>query len=53
MQELGGRGHSIPFQMQVALDKLPPGNYKGQVNVMDQTGKKFAFARAPLVLLAN
>ena len=53
MMELGAKAHSIPFQMQVALEKMPPGNYVGQVNVIDQTGKKFAFSRAPLVVLAN
>ena len=53
MMELGAKAHSIPFQMQVALEKMPPGNYTGQVNVIDQTGKKFAFSRAPLVVLAN
>ena len=53
MMELAPKAHSIPFQMQVALDKMPPGNYTGQVNVIDQTGKKFAFSRAPLVVLAN
>lgn len=53
VMEMGAKAHSIPFQMQVALDKMPAGNYTGQVNVIDQTGKKFAFSRAPLVVLAN
>jgi hypothetical protein len=52
MMELAPKAHSIPFQMQVALDKMKPGNYVGQVEVIDQTGKKFAFSRAPLVVLA-
>jgi VWFA-related protein len=51
--EMAAKAHSIPFQMQVALDKMPPGNYTGQVNVIDQMGKKFAFARTPLVVLVN
>lgn len=51
--ELAPKAHSIPFQMQVALDKMAPGTYVGQVNVIDQTGKKFAFSRAPLVVLAS
>ena len=42
MMELGAKAHSIPFQMQVALDKMLPGSYTGQVNVIDQTGQKFA-----------
>lgn len=53
MELASAKSHSIPFQMQVALSKLPAGNYTGQVNVIDQLGKKFAFSRAPLVLLAN
>jgi VWFA-related protein len=53
MLEMAPKAHSIPFQMQVALAKMKPGNYTGQVNVIDQTGKKFAFSRASLVVLAN
>jgi hypothetical protein len=45
------RTGALPIQFQMPLAKLPPGRYVCQVNVVDQIGKKFAFSRAPLVLL--
>ncbi|HZU24453.1 MAG TPA: VWA domain-containing protein [Bryobacteraceae bacterium] len=45
------RAGTLPIQFQMPLAKLPPGRYVCQVNVVDQIGKKFAFSRAPLVLL--
>jgi hypothetical protein len=33
------------------LTNLPPGQYTAQVNVIDEFARKFAFARAPIVLL--
>jgi VWFA-related protein len=41
-----------PFAFQIPLAKLPPGQYVSQVNVIDETGRKFAFPRSELVLLA-
>ncbi len=41
-----------PFAFQIPLAKLPPGQYTSQVNVIDETGKKFAFPRNEIVLLA-
>lgn len=41
-----------PFAFQIALAKLPPGQYISQINVIDETGKKFAFPRSEIVLLA-
>jgi hypothetical protein len=35
----------------VPLATLLPGKYTCQVNVVDEVGGKFAFARAPMVLL--
>jgi hypothetical protein len=35
----------------VPLERLTPGRYTCQVNVVDQIGQKFAFQRAPLVVL--
>jgi hypothetical protein len=35
----------------VPLQALEPGNYLCQVNVVDSAGRKFGYARAPLVLL--
>jgi VWFA-related protein len=45
------KGNSIGVQFQIPLEKLKPGDYTCQVNVIDETGKKFAFRRTPLVLL--
>ncbi|MBI3474036.1 MAG: VWA domain-containing protein [Candidatus Solibacter usitatus] len=45
-----GRGHAVPFQFQVPLAQLRPGRYTCQVNVIDEIGRKFAFARAPIVV---
>lgn len=46
-----GRGQTIPVQVQTPLAKLKPGQYMCQLTVVDEYGKKFAFARSPLVLL--
>jgi VWFA-related protein len=40
------------FSFQIPLAKLAPGQYISQVNVIDETGHKFAFARNEIVLLA-
>ena len=40
------------FSLQIPLAKLAPGQYISQVNVIDETGRKFAFARNEIVLLA-
>lgn len=45
------RPHALPVEFQVPLAKLLPGRYTCQVSVVDEIGKKFAFPRAPLVLL--
>jgi hypothetical protein len=45
------RHQALPVQFQVPLAQLPPGRYICQVNVVDESGRKFAFPRAPLVLL--
>jgi hypothetical protein len=41
-----------PFAFQIPLAKLAPGQYVAQVNVIDETGRKFAFPRNEIVLLA-
>ena len=41
-----------PFAFQIPLAKLPPGQYISQVNVIDENGRKFAFPRNEIVLLA-
>ncbi|HTM47629.1 MAG TPA: VWA domain-containing protein [Bryobacteraceae bacterium] len=45
------RPHMAPFQFQTALAKLNPGRYICQVNVVDELGRKFAFSRAPVVIV--
>ncbi len=47
----GTRFQTVPVQLQVPLTKLKAGRYICQVNVIDEDGKKFAFPRAPLVLV--
>ena len=46
-----GRQATAAFQFQTPLAKLPPGRYTCQVNVIDEIGGRFAFPRAPLILL--
>ncbi len=41
-----------PFAFQIPLAKLPPGQYVSQVSVIDENGRKFAFPRNEIVLLA-
>ncbi|HPT25789.1 MAG TPA: VWA domain-containing protein [Bryobacteraceae bacterium] len=50
---LGGRGKTVPLQLQLPLKDLPPGTYSAQVNVIDEVGRKFSFQRANIVVLAD
>lgn len=45
------RRRIVPFEFQMPLAKLQPGEYTCQVNVIDHASGKFAFSRSPLVLL--
>lgn len=47
------RINTLPLQFQVPLNRLAPGEYIAQVNVIDSEGKKFAFPRGNLVVLGN
>ncbi len=47
----GARMGVLPIRFQIPLKGLASGRYTCQVSVVDQLGKKFAFARGPLVLL--
>jgi len=40
------------FAFQIPLAKLPVGQYISQVNIIDETGRKFAFPRNEIVVLA-
>ena len=42
---------TAPVEFQISLDDLSPGEYVCQVNVIDEIDRKFAFHRAPIVLL--
>ena len=44
------RPHIAPFQFQAPLAKLSPGRYTCQVNVVDELGRRFTFARSPVVV---
>src|SRR5262249_14761070 len=44
---------TLALQFQVPLARLNPGEYTAQVSVIDSTGRKFAFSRGSLVLLAS
>jgi hypothetical protein len=45
------RPGAVPVQIQIPLKDLAPGRYICQIDVIDQLGRKFAFPRAPLVVL--
>jgi VWFA-related protein len=42
---------AVPFRFSVPLESVPPGPYDCQVTVLDPTGQKAAFWRAPVVLV--
>jgi VWFA-related protein len=44
------RQRTAPFQIQTPLAKLAPGRYTCQLNVVDDVGRRFNFARTPIVL---
>jgi VWFA-related protein len=48
---LDNRLKTMPLSFSVALNGLPPGKYDCQVTVLDPTGQKAAFWRAPIVLV--
>jgi len=50
-QLAGTRPEAVPVKFQVPLKDLAPGRYVCQINVVDEVGRKFAFPRAPLVLV--
>jgi hypothetical protein len=48
---LNPKTKAVPMKFSVPLAKLQPGRYTCQVSVMDPAAQKFAFWRAPMVLL--
>ncbi len=50
---LSARGEGVlPVNLTASLTDLKPGQYTCQVDVIDQLGKKFAFPRTPIVIVA-
>ncbi|MCX6598218.1 MAG: VWA domain-containing protein [Acidobacteria bacterium] len=51
---VGTRGeNTVPLRLQLPLKDLKPGTYVCQVNVIDELGKKFAFPRTSLMIVAD
>jgi VWFA-related protein len=48
---LNAKSKALPVRFSVPMAKLPPGRYTCQVSVLDPTAQKFAFWRAPMVLV--
>jgi hypothetical protein len=48
---LNAKSKALPLKFEVPLSKLQPGKYTCQVSVLDPNGQKFAFWRAPMVLV--
>lgn len=46
------RPEALPVQFHLPLAKLAPGRYTSQLNLLDEVGRRFAFPRATLVVLA-
>ncbi len=47
------REGTVPVWLQVPVAKIPPGKYEGQLNLIDQFGKKFAFPRTSLAVITD
>ena len=48
---LDPKSRAVPLKFSVPLGKLVPGRYTVQVSVLDPAGQKFAFWRAPMVVV--
>jgi VWFA-related protein len=48
---LDAKSKAVPVRFSLPLAKLQPGRYTCQVSVLDPTAQRFAFWRAPVVLL--
>jgi hypothetical protein len=45
------RDNTLDLHLQANLKNIAPGRYTCQVNVIDELGRKFAFPRAPVVVM--
>jgi VWFA-related protein len=52
-QGLNAKTKALPLRFSIALEKLQPGRYTCQVSVVDPSQQKFAFWRAPVVVLPS
>jgi VWFA-related protein len=43
--------NTVPLRFTVALEPLPPGEYECQITVLDPTGQKSAFWKAPITVV--
>jgi len=50
-QGLNDKSKAVPLRFSVPLTKLQPGRYTCQVSVLDPTAQRFAFWRAPMMLV--
>ncbi|HEY9142224.1 MAG TPA: VWA domain-containing protein [Bryobacteraceae bacterium] len=50
-QGLNDKSKALPVRFSLPLSKLQPGRYTCQVSVLNPTAQKFAFWRAPMVLM--
>lgn len=47
------RPGAAPLLIEMPLNNLPAGEYVAQLNVIDEAGQRFAYSRAPLVMLGR
>jgi hypothetical protein len=47
------RAQTLPIKFQAPLAQLAAGRYTCQVNIVDENGRKFGFARTEIVVLPN
>jgi hypothetical protein len=47
------REGTLPINLQTPVSKIEPGRYECQVNVIDEFGRKFAFPRSGLAIVAS
>lgn len=52
-QGLNAKTKALPLRFSIPLEKLQPGRYTCQVSVVDPSQQKFAFWRAPVVVLPS
>jgi hypothetical protein len=43
--------NTLPLRFTVGLEPLPPGEYECQITVLDPTGQKSAFWKAPIMVV--